>query len=188
GKTVGLLGMGAVGKSVAAILTAFGANVMVHDPFLKQEQAAQLGVSLVDLDTLYGQSDILSLHVPLTNQTAGMIGTDAFARMKNGMVLVNAARGGIVDEAALLAALDSGKIRAAGIDVFQREPVLPDSVSAKLVAHAKVVATPHLGASTAESQEKAAIMACENLVAALEGKQVRVVNPEVRKVRAVAGA
>jgi D-3-phosphoglycerate dehydrogenase / 2-oxoglutarate reductase len=185
GKTIGLLGMGAVGKSVAVILKAFGALVLVHDPFLKKEQAQEMGVTRVDLDALYAQSDILSLHVPLNEKTRGMVSSQAFALMKDGVVLVNAARGGIVDENALLQALESGKVRAAGIDVFLKEPVAADSISAKLVAHARVVATPHLGASTTESQEKAAVMAAENLVAALQGKPVQAVNPNARKTQSI---
>lgn len=182
GKVVGLVGLGAVGKVVARILNGFGARVLAYDPFITAEQADRMGVQKVELADLYAQSDIVSVHVPLTDATRNLIAAPAFAAMKNGVVLLNAARGGVVDEDALLAALLSGKVSAAGIDVFSQEPFAPDSIAARLVAHENVVATPHLGALTVDAQEKVAIQAAEQMLLVLQGKQAQyaVNKPEIR--------
>lgn len=172
GKTVGLLGLGAVGKHVARILNGFGAKVSAFDPFVTPEQAERLGVTLRSKDEVIRESDILSVHVPLTPKTRNLLSEDAFSSMKKGVVILNAARGGVVDEAALLAALDSGKVSVCGMDVFEKEPVPAGSVSEKLIRHERVVATPHLGASTVDAQEKVALQAAEQLVFALLGKPV----------------
>jgi len=171
GKTVGLVGLGAVGKVVARILNGFCARVLAYDPFITDEQADRMGVAKVDLNLLLRQSDVVSVHVPLNDATRNLIGASAFSTMKNGVVLLNAARGGVVDEAALLEALKSGKVSAAGLDVFAQEPVVAGSIAAALIACDNVVATPHLGALTHDAQEKVAVQAAEQMVLALQGKQ-----------------
>ncbi len=171
GKTVGLVGLGAVGKVVARILNGFGARVLAYDPFVTDEQADRMGVQKIELDALLRQSDVVSVHVPLNDATRNLIGAPAFAAMKNGVVLLNAARGGVVDESALLEALRAGKVAVAGLDVFSEEPVVPGSVAAQLIAMDAVVATPHLGALTHDAQEKVAVQAAEQMVLALQGKQ-----------------
>jgi len=188
GKVVGLVGLGAVGKVVARILNGFGARVLAYDPFITAEQADRMGVQKVELDALYAQSDVVSVHVPLTDATRGMIGASQFAQMKKGVVMLNAARGGVVDEAALLDSLNAGQVSVAGIDVFSEEPFQADSIAAQLVAHQNVVATPHLGASTVDAQEKVAVQAAEQLLLVLQGKpaQYAVNKPEMRTNEALA--
>ncbi|MBI4361093.1 hypothetical protein HY572_04965 [Candidatus Micrarchaeota archaeon] len=176
GKTVGLIGVGAVGKIVAKILNAFGAHVLAYDPFLAEEKAAAMHVTMASLEELYTQSDILSIHAPLNDSTRNLLDVHAFNQMKDGIMLVNAARGGIINEQALLNALNTGKVAAAGLDVFEKEPIPLESTSAKLVAHPRVVATPHLGASTQESQRNASVLAAQLLLDALNGQPVASVN------------
>ncbi len=190
GKVVGLVGLGAVGKVVARILNGFGARVLAYDPFITDEQADRMGVQKVELDALFAQSDIVSVHVPLTDATRGFIGTSQFQQMKKGVVLLNAARGGVVDEEALFNALQDGKVSAAGIDVFAQEPYGAESLAAKLVALDNVVATPHLGASTVDAQEKVAVQAAEQMLLVLQGKQAQyaVNKPEVKADAAVAAS
>lgn len=188
GKVVGLVGLGAVGKVVARILNGFGARVLAYDPFITDEQADRMGVQKVELDALFAQSDIVSVHVPLTDATRGLIAAEQFQQMKKGVVLLNAARGGVVNEEALFNALQGGKVSAAGIDVFAQEPYAADSWAAKLVAHPNVVATPHLGASTVDAQEKVAIQAAEQMLLVLQGKQAQyaVNKPEAKSDAALA--
>ncbi|MBI2445648.1 hypothetical protein HYV43_04635 [Candidatus Micrarchaeota archaeon] len=188
GKVVGLVGLGSVGKVVARILNGFGARVLAYDPFITVEQADRMGVQKVELDALFAQSDVVSVHVPLTDATRGLIGNVQFAAMKKGVVLLNAARGGVVDEPALLDALNSGQVSAAGIDVFEKEPYSPDSTAAQLVAHGNVVATPHLGASTSDAQEKVAVQAAEQMLLVLQGKPAAyaVNKPELKADSALA--
>lgn len=176
GKTIGLVGVGAVGGIVAKILQAFGATVLAYDPFLGKEKADAMGVALVELEELYAKSDLISIHAPLNESTRNLVDAHAFEQMKDGVALVNAARGGIVNEQDLLSALETGKVAAAGIDVFEKEPIPPESTSAKLVTHQNVVATPHLGASTVESQRNASVLAAKLLLDALNGKPVPSVN------------
>jgi len=121
-KTLGIVGLGRIGVLVAQRLTAFGMDVIAYDPYVQAGRAAQMGVRLVDLDTLLGESDFISVHLPKTPETIGLIGVEELAKAKPTMVLVNAARGGIVDEAALYAALKEGRIAAAGVDVYAQEP------------------------------------------------------------------
>lgn len=172
GKKIGLLGLGAVGKHVARILNGFGATVLAYDPFVDSKKAEEIGVTLRTSDEVIAESDIISVHVPLTPKTCNLISKEAFSSMKKGVVLLNAARGGVVDEACLLEALDSGIVSVCGLDVFEKEPVPAGSFSEKLIRHERVVATPHLGASTTDAQEKVALLAAEQLVFALQGKQV----------------
>lgn len=167
-KTVGILGLGRVGVLVAQRLSAFGMTVIAHDPYVQAGRAAQMGVRLVDLDTLVAQSDFMSVHLPKTAETVGLIGAEQLARAKPGLVLVNAARGGIVEETALYAALKEGRIAAAGLDVFAEEP----ATDSPLLELENVVATPHLGASTAEAQEKAGLAVARSVRLALAGELV----------------
>ncbi len=154
GKRVGVLGLGRIGREVAARLAPFGTTVRGYDPFVAAEQIRELGVEPATFEELITTSDILTIHIPLTNETRGLIGADELARMPRGAFVLNCSRGGIVDEAALLAALDSGQIAGAGIDVFEPEP--PPFPNA-LIEHPRVVATPHIAASTNEAQRRVAV-------------------------------
>ena len=170
GKTLGVVGAGRIGGAVSTRARAFEMRVIAHDPFVPQVRADSLGVQLVSLDELLERCDILTLHVPLTPQTAGMIGAAALSRMKPSAIVINCARGGVVDEEALLRALDAGAVRAAAIDVVAQEPPLPNSAGARLHAHPKVLATPHLGGSTHESLERIALQLANDVADALRGR------------------
>ena len=168
-KTVGIVGLGRIGVLVAQRLAAFGMDVIAYDPYVQAGRAAQMGVRLVDLDTLLAESDFISVHLPKTPETVGLIGADELAKVKPSLVLVNAARGGIVDEDALYAALKEGRHRRApGVDVFAKEPC----TDSPLFELENVVATPHLGASTDEAQEKAGIAVAKSVRLALSGELV----------------
>src|SRR6478735_5983424 len=167
-KTVGIVGLGRIGVLVAQRLSAFGMKVIAYDPYVQAGRAAQMGVRLVDLDTLLAEADFMSVHLPKTPETVGLIGADELHRVKPSLVLVNAARGGIVDEVALYAALKEGRVAAAGLDVFAQEPC----TDSPLFELENVVATPHLGASTEEAQEKAGIAVAKSVRLALSGELV----------------
>jgi D-3-phosphoglycerate dehydrogenase / 2-oxoglutarate reductase len=167
-KTVGIVGLGRIGVLVAQRLSAFGMKVVAYDPYVQAGRAAQMGVRLVDLDTLLGEADFMSVHLPKTPETVGLIGAEQLHKVKPSLVLVNAARGGIVDEDALYAALKEGRIAAAGLDVFAQEPC----TDSPLFELENVVATPHLGASTDEAQEKAGIAVAKSVRLALSGELV----------------
>lgn len=167
-KTLGIVGLGRIGVLVAQRLSAFGMRVIAYDPYVQAGRAAQMGVRLVDLETLLSESDFMSVHLPKTPETVGLIGAAELARAKTSLVLVNAARGGIVDESALFDALKTGGIAAAGLDVFAVEP----STDSPLLQLDNVVATPHLGASTVEAQEKAGISVARSVRLALAGELV----------------
>ncbi|MGZ4446500.1 MAG: phosphoglycerate dehydrogenase [Nocardioides sp.] len=167
-KTVGVVGLGRIGVLVAQRLSAFGMKVIAYDPYVQAGRAAQMGVRLVDLDTLLAESDFMSVHLPKTPETVGLIDAHALAKVKPSLVLVNAARGGIVDETALYAALKEGRMAAAGLDVFAQEPC----TDSPLFELENVVATPHLGASTDEAQEKAGIAVARSVRLALSGELV----------------
>lgn len=167
-KTVGIVGLGRIGVLVAQRLTAFGMRVVAYDPYVQAGRAAQMGVRLVDLDTLLAEADFMSVHLPKTPETIGLIGAEQLAKAKPSLVLVNAARGGIVDEPALYAALKEGRIAAAGLDVFAQEPC----TDSPLFELENVVATPHLGASTEEAQEKAGLAVARSVRLALSGELV----------------
>lgn len=167
-KTLGIVGLGRIGVLVAQRLSAFGMRVIAYDPYVQAGRAARMGVRLVDLDTLLREADFMSVHLPKTAETVGLIGDEELARAKPSLVLVNAARGGIVDEDALYAALKEGRIRAAGLDVFAHEP----STDSPLLELENVVATPHLGASTEEAQEKAGLAVARSVRLALAGELV----------------
>jgi D-3-phosphoglycerate dehydrogenase len=168
GKTVGIVGLGRIGQLVAQRLAAFGADIVAYDPYVSSARAAQLGIELLALDDLLGRADFISVHLPKTPETAGLIDKDALAKTKPGVIIVNAARGGLVDEAALADAVSSGHVRAAGIDVFSSEPC----TDSPLFDLPQVVVTPHLGASTAEAQDRAGTDVAESVKLALAGEFV----------------
>jgi D-3-phosphoglycerate dehydrogenase len=171
GKTLGVLGLGRIGSEVARRALAFGMNVLGYDPFLTEERAKSLGISLVaDLDDVYRDADFITVHLPITDQTRGLLNATAFARMKPKVCLINCARGEIMVESDLLAALDSGKVAAAALDVFPTEPLPADHPFRK---HPGLTLTPHLGASTVEAQEKCGIEVAEVLAGYLLTGEVR---------------
>ncbi len=159
GKTLGLVGCGNIGSIVADRAHGLKMKVIAYDPYLSPERAADLGVEKVELNDLLSRADFISLHTPLTPETKNIISADAINRMKKGARLINCARGGLVDERALKAALDSGHLAGAALDVFEEEP----AKSNLLFGNDKVVATPHLGASTAEAQENVAVQVAEQI-------------------------
>ena len=168
GKTVGVVGLGRIGQLVAQRLAAFGTHVVAYDPYVSPARAAQLGIELLTLDELLGRADFISVHLPKTPETAGLIGTEALAKTKPGVIIVNAARGGLVDEAALAEAVTSGQVRAAGLDVFATEPC----TDSPLFELPQVVVTPHLGASTDEAQDRAGTDVAASVKLALAGEFV----------------
>jgi D-3-phosphoglycerate dehydrogenase / 2-oxoglutarate reductase len=164
GKTLGVVGLGNIGRIVADRARGLSMNVIGYDPVVTKERAAELGIELVTIDELLRRADAISVHTPLTAETRGLINDDTVNKLKKGVLLVNAARGGIYDEAALLRGLESGQIGAAALDVFVEEPPgLTD-----LVKHPNVVATPHLGASTEEAQLRVAVEIAQQVVAYLQ--------------------
>ena len=167
-KTVGIVGLGRIGVLVAQRLSSFGMKVVAFDPYVQAGRAAQLGVRLVSLDELLTQADFISVHLPKTPETIGLIGEEQLTRCKPTAILVNAARGGIVDEHALYLALKEGRIAGAGLDVFASEPC----TDSPLFEFDNVVATPHLGASTDEAQEKAGVAVAKSVRLALSGELV----------------
>jgi D-3-phosphoglycerate dehydrogenase len=168
GKTLGLLGLGRIGALVAARLSAFGMTVQAYDPYVTAARAAQMGVTLASLETVLSTSDVISVHLPKTPETLGLVGKDELATCKKGAILINAARGGLVDETALAEALHSGHLGGAGIDVYVKEP----TTSSPLFDAPNVVVTPHLGASTEEAQEKAGLAVARSVRLALFGEFV----------------
>ncbi|GME23593.1 hypothetical protein GTA08_BOTSDO11986 [Neofusicoccum parvum] len=170
GKTLAIVGAGKVGLTVARIANGMGMNVIAYDPYANPQLAAAASIELKDsLEELLTAADFFTIHTPLIASTKGMIGKAELAKMKPTARLLNVARGGVIDESALLEALESGTVAGAAIDVFTTEPPEPDSPAARLVAHPKVVATPHLGASTVEAQENVSIDVCQQVIAILSG-------------------
>ena len=167
-KTVGIIGLGRIGALIAARLNAFDMNVVAYDPYVTSARAQQLGVQLVTLDELVEQSDFITIHMPKTPETTGMIGAEQLRRMKPTAFVVNVARGGLIDEDALFDALTAGEIAGAGLDVFNSEP----PIDKKLLDLPNVVVTPHLGASTEEAQEKAGVSVARSVRLALGGELV----------------
>jgi D-3-phosphoglycerate dehydrogenase len=159
GKLLGLIGAGNIGSIVASKAIGYGLHVQAYDPFLTEERAAKLGVRKVELDELLQTSDIISLHVPKTPETSNIISASAINQMKQGSMLINCARGGLVDELALKAALESGHLKGAALDVYEVEPARENP----LFELDNVICTPHLGASTIEAQEKVAIQIAEQI-------------------------
>ncbi|WBP96102.1 phosphoglycerate dehydrogenase [Mycolicibacterium neoaurum] len=168
GKTVGVVGLGRIGQLVAARLAAFGTHVIAYDPYVSTARAAQIGIELVGLDELLGRADFISVHLPKTKETAGLLGKENLAKTKPGVIIVNAARGGLIDEQALADAITSGHVRAAGLDVFATEPC----TDSPLFELSQVVVTPHLGASTAEAQDRAGTDVAASVKLALAGEFV----------------
>jgi len=163
GKTLGLIGAGNIGAIVADRAQGLKMKVIAYDPYLSAERAADLGVEKVDLDTLFGRADFITLHTPKTPETEGLVNADAFAKMKDGVRIINCARGGLIDEAALLDALNAGKVAGAALDVFAEEPAKDNP----LFGHEAVVCTPHLGASTVEAQVNVAQQVAEQMASYL---------------------
>jgi len=159
GKLLGIVGAGNIGSIVAAKARGYGLRVQAYDPFLTEERAGTLGIDKVELDQLLESSDLISLHVPKTPDTANIINATALNRMKKGSMLINCARGGLVDEIALRAALESGHLRGAALDVFSEEPARENA----LFGLPNLICTPHLGASTEEAQEKVAVQVAEQM-------------------------
>lgn len=164
GRRLGLIGAGRIGAEVATRCQAFGMNVIIHDPYLSDDRAREIGCRLTDLEEVIETADVISCHVPLTEETKGMIGAATIARMKKGTFVVNASRGGVVDEADLAAALVSGHLGGAGLDVYEDEPL---SETSPLRDAPRLTLTPHIGASTHEAQEHVAVEVAENIVRVL---------------------
>ncbi len=169
GKTLGVIGLGRIGTQVVAKARAFGMEVLAYDPYISEKLAYDLGVKISDFEELIKNSDFITLHAPLTEQTRGMIGKKEIEKMKNGAFLINCARGGIVDEKALYEGLKSGKVAGAALDVFEKEPPL----ESPLLELENIVVTPHLGASTEEAQRYASTIACEEVIRVLQNKAPR---------------
>ncbi|MEU6642414.1 phosphoglycerate dehydrogenase [Saccharomonospora sp. NPDC046836] len=165
GKTVGVVGFGKIGQLVAQRLAAFGTQLIAYDPYTSAARAAQLGVELVSLDELLQRADAISIHLPKTPETKGLIDADALAKTKKGVIVVNAARGGLIDEQALADAIREGQVGGAGIDVFATEP----TTASPLFGLPNVVVTPHLGASTGEAQDRAGTDVARSVQLALRG-------------------
>jgi D-3-phosphoglycerate dehydrogenase len=166
-KTLGIIGLGKIGREVARRAAAFEMRVIAHDPFLAPGHLPEHVSALVVLPELLAAADVVTVHVTLTSQTRGLIGAEQISAMKRGAVLVNVARGGLVDEMALAAALHSGHLSGAAVDVFGTEPMAPDN---PLREAPNTILTPHLGASTAEAQERAGVEMAERLLEALSGR------------------
>ncbi len=161
GKTLGVLGLGRIGFEVAKRAKAFEMDVIAYDPYINEDRAKSIGVKLVSFEELIRKSDIITIHVPKTKETENMISEKEFEMMKDGVIIINCARGGIVDESALLKALKSGKVSSAALDVYSKEP--PDFDN-ELIKSEKVITTPHLGASTKEAQTSAGIMIASDII------------------------
>jgi len=169
GKTLGIIGFGRIGMEVGRRAAAFGMNVIIYDPNVSEHELAHGNAEPVSLQDLFAWSDFLSLHLPLNVHTRDLLGPMAFSQMKDGVRVISTARGGIIDEAALLNALNSGKVACAALDVFENEP--PGLT--ELVAHPRVIATPHMGAQTTEAQSRAAEDIANEVLSVLEGKPPR---------------
>jgi D-3-phosphoglycerate dehydrogenase len=169
GKTLGIIGLGKIGQAIADRARALEMTVLGHDPYVSPETAANHGVELVSFDALIERADVVSVHVPLTRGTRGLISREAIARMKPGAILLNVARGGVIDEAAVAEALSAGRLGGAGIDVFEREP----PIGSPLLDAPNTILTPHLGASTAEAQVLVAEEIALQVLDVLDGRPAR---------------
>ncbi|MDD4980307.1 MAG: phosphoglycerate dehydrogenase [Candidatus Omnitrophica bacterium] len=170
GKTLGIVGLGRIGKEVARRALSFGMRILAYDPFLSCEAAESLGIEVAELKDLLKQADYITVHTPLTEETKHLFSTKEFGLMKEGVRIVNCARGGIIDEAALAVAIKEGKVAGAALDVFEKEPIPADS---ELIKLDNLIATPHLGASTEEAQVNVAIEVAEIVRDALLGHGIR---------------
>ena len=169
-KTLGIIGMGPIGSEVARRGVGLDMRVLAHDPYVAEERIRSLGAESADFEGLIATADFISVHVPMTAATTGMLGADQFARMKDGVRILNVARGGIIDEAALAEAVRTGKVAGAAIDVYTAEPIVEDN---PLLGDPRIITTPHLGASTAEAQERVAVDVAEQIVDVLSGRPAR---------------
>lgn len=169
GKTLGILGMGRIGAEVSKRAAIFGMHVLAYDPLVPEEDVRQRWSMLVGLDELYARSDFISLHLPLTEATRSMLNAQAFAKMRRGVHIICTARGGIIDEVALLGALETGQVAGAALDVFATEP----PGASGLVRHPNVISTPHVGAQTVEAQSRASEDIATEVLAALNGGPLR---------------
>jgi len=176
GKNLGLVGIGRIGAEVCRLCRAFGMDVIAYDPYLTAEAISKIGAEKVELDDVLERADYVSIHVPLTPETEGMIGLEALRRMKPTACLINCSRGEVVDEDALARALKEGMIAGAALDVFIKEP----PTGSPLLGLENIVLTPHIGGSTEEGQSRASLDAAEGVIAVLSGKRPKyIVNPEV---------
>ncbi len=179
-KTLGIIGLGRIGSEVAKRAKCFKMKIVYHQPERDQEKEKSIGVRHVSLEELFSISDFVSLHVPLTSETKGMIGKKELNKMKKTAYLINTSRGPVVDEEALYEALTEGSIRGAALDVFDKEPISPDNPLLKLK---NVILTPHIGSATLETRTRMAVLAAENTVKALKNKiPPCLVNPQVLKI------
>ena len=169
GKTVGIIGLGKVGGRVATRCKAFEADVIAYDPYIAEKRGDDLGVKLVSLEEIVRYADIITVHTPLNAETRGMIHAEHFPKMKDGVILINCARGGIIDEEAMLAALESGKVSGSAFDVWSEEPPATETLK-KLIGHPKMIVTPHLGANTFEAQKNVAVDVSREIVSYLDGR------------------
>jgi len=169
GKTLGIIGFGRIGMEVSRRAAAFGMNVIIYDPNVSEHELEHGNAEPVSLQDLFAWSDFISLHLPLNVHTRDLLGPMAFSQMKDGVRIVSTARGGIIDEAALLEVLKSGKVAGAALDVFEKEP--PGLT--ELVSHPRVIATPHVGAQTAEAQSRAAEDIANEVLSVLQGNSPR---------------
>ena len=177
GKVVGLMGLGSIGRAVASRLGPFGCRILACDPVMSTDEAEDLGVQPVSKEELFSQADFISLHVPATPETIGMIDKNAFNRMKEGVYLINTARGELIDEAALKEALDTGRLKGAALDVFKAEPLEKNHF---LLQYPQVILTPHMAAHTDEAMNQMGWSAMKDCLAVLRGERPEhVVNPEV---------
>jgi D-3-phosphoglycerate dehydrogenase len=169
GKVLGIIGMGNIGRAVTQKTSSSGMEILGFDPLIPDAELERRGAKPESLQDVYAQSDFLSIHVPFSAETRGMIDGESFGAMKRGMRLICTARGGIIDETALLSALESGQVAGAALDVFAKEP---PGLSA-LVSHPRVIATPHIAAQTAEAQARAAVDIATEVLAALQDEPLR---------------
>ncbi|MBW8865532.1 MAG: phosphoglycerate dehydrogenase, partial [Verrucomicrobia bacterium] len=173
GKTLGVLGLGRIGTEVAKRAIAFGMKIVAYDPYLTEERAKAIGATLADLDQVYREADFITLHMLVTDETKGMLNAAAFAKMKPNVRIVNCARGEIISEPDLIAALESKKVAGAALDVFEKEPLPAGHPYIAQAAKGNLILTPHLGASTKEAQEKCGIEVAEIVIAYLLTGEVR---------------
>ncbi|QPC82646.1 hypothetical protein G4Y79_23650 [Phototrophicus methaneseepsis] len=160
-KVLGLIGFGRIGKAIARRAQAFDMTVIAYDPYIEPSAGTELGVELVQLDALYAQADFISLHALITDETRGMLNTEAFAKMKDGVRIINASRGALINDADLAAAIESGKVAGAALDVYEPEPPTEDN---PLIGMESVIHTPHLAASTSDAQVTVAVEAAQLII------------------------
>jgi phosphoglycerate dehydrogenase-like enzyme len=181
GQTCGLVGCGKIGSLLAGKAAQLGMRVLIHDPYMSESRAREMGAELVSLDALLAQSDYISLHAPLNEETHYLFGETAFAKMKSTAAIINTSRGGLIDEKALLAALDAGKISGAGLDVLESETAVTP-VRTALVNHPKMIVTAHTAWLSVEARETLQLRAIEQALACLRGeKPYGLINRELAK-------